>query len=209
MKDDLLTSLEQVRWQTAFRTYGNDHATLIGLLVDWWITAAPDTRWALEGGPSFGHRPKGLGGGLCDAILGEGDCSKGVIEVEGTRCDDTIRKIGEFFSPEAAADLQSLEFGIFLAYAYSPQGKGRERHIPDLPLKDFVDLGRKVTKDNPGRCLAILTLDKTWERIQTGPRAKNEWYMGSPAKIHGVLLLNGEEIASKDLFPSLPEAGHS
>ena len=48
-------------------------------------------RLAAQGGPSFGYNPRGLGGGICDAILGEGPTSRGVVEVEGTRPSTVTR----------------------------------------------------------------------------------------------------------------------
>jgi hypothetical protein len=186
----------------AFRTFGNSHATLVGLIVDWWITAAPGSRWALEGGLSFGYHPRGIGGGICDAILGEGDAARGlaevargVVEVEGTRYDETLLKIGRFFS-STSVDLQGLEFGVFLAYAYFPQGRGPKRAIAPLSLEAFIERGRVVTKENPGKHLAILALDKRWERQRSGLRARNEYAMGSPERIRGALLMNGDLISS-------------
>lgn len=37
MSTELLTRLESVRWNIISQTYGSSHATLIGLLVDWWM----------------------------------------------------------------------------------------------------------------------------------------------------------------------------
>jgi len=68
----LLESLTSAPWLVAVRTIGNDHATLIGLLVHWWIMSQLQTRWVIESGPSFGYHEKGIGGGMCDAIFCEG-----------------------------------------------------------------------------------------------------------------------------------------
>jgi hypothetical protein len=66
---NLLNSLKDTKWDVAAKTYGNNHATLIGLLVDWWISLAPAIHRAIESGPSYGHFKKGVGGGMCDAIF--------------------------------------------------------------------------------------------------------------------------------------------
>lgn len=155
--DDLLNSLGKARWETAFRTFGNSHATLIGILVDWWTSSDPATRWALEGGPSFGYNAKGIGGGICDAVLGEGDRARGVVEVEGTRYISTIEKIGKFFSSKKNG-LQNLDFGVFPADAYAPQGVDPARQFVSLPLDDFVGVGKVEGTCLPGRTQKSLVL---------------------------------------------------
>ncbi len=40
---NMLECLRNVRWDTVANTYGSSHATLIGLLVDWWISSDSDT----------------------------------------------------------------------------------------------------------------------------------------------------------------------
>ena len=195
----LLESLRSVRWDIAFRVFGNSHSTLIGLLVDWWITAEPMSRWALEGGPSFAYAPRGVGGGICDAILGEGGNSRGVLEVEGTRMSSTIQKMGKFLA-STTPDLQTLRFGIFLAYAYAPQGQGDARHIAALPLDDYVEQAITVTQDIPSKPLALLALDKHWSRHRTGPRARNEYYMGTPWRVRGAVVSQGRLLVRERLL---------
>ena len=199
--ENLLTSLERARWGVALRTFGSSHATLIGLLVDWWVSGAPRSRWALEGGPSFGYRSRGVrGGGQCDAILGEGQSSKGIVEVEGSRYEDTLLKIGKFFGAEHS-DLATLEFGVFLAYATGPQGRGPMRTIHPLPLDTYIAIGKRITKEHPGKQLAILVLDKEYERQGRGSRARSEYYAGRPDRISGSLIQDGEQVASQPIVP--------
>lgn len=196
----LLQSLSRARWQTAFRTYGSSHATLIGTLVDWWVNEEPD-RWALEGGPSFAKLPGGVGGGICDAILGEGNSSRGVVEVEGTRLESTLLKLGSFFASKVT-DLQDLEFGIFLAYAYLPTGRGHERQYSTTSLDTFASIATQVTLQSPTKSLVLLALDKSYERITIGPRARNEYYMGSPTSVRGLVMRNGAVVAKERTLAS-------
>ncbi|MBW1997559.1 MAG: hypothetical protein JRJ29_06285 [Deltaproteobacteria bacterium] len=79
---NVLRSLRNVRWNVAGKTYGNNHSTLIGLLVDWWVSVSPDCHWALEGGPANGYKGKGVRG-QCDGMLCANDEPVGVVEVEG------------------------------------------------------------------------------------------------------------------------------
>ena len=116
---ELLQSLSQVPWKVAAKTYGNDHSTLIGLMVQWWINLDVEAHTALEGGPAFGYRKRGQGGGgQCDALLCRGKDPIGVLEIEGTRPEYTVNKIGNFFAAEYA-ELDTLQFGVVLVYALS------------------------------------------------------------------------------------------
>src|SRR6266704_2860222 len=97
-----------VRWHVAERTYGNDHSTLIGLLVDWWVSRDA-TNSVLEGGPSCNPRRTGLmGRGHCDALFCRNAKPVGVLEVEGCgnpkagdvekKAIETAKKLGRFFA---------------------------------------------------------------------------------------------------------------
>ena len=106
------------RWHVAARTIGNDHSTLIGLLIDWWTSMDPEHHWALEGGPGNGL-PEGGGRGQRDALFCRGLAPIGVLEVEGYRY--AIEKIGSFFEAHYP-ELKPLEFGLLLLYNYEPKG---------------------------------------------------------------------------------------
>jgi hypothetical protein len=200
MDGDLLSSLEHARWHVALRTFGNNHATLIGLLVDWWISGG-ERRWALEMGPAFGYRPRNEGGGgVCDAILGEGETSMGVLEVEGSRHNYTLDKMGKYFAAEYE-DLKRLEFGLFLAYSYAFEGRGGERRIVPISLDDLVETAKNVTANYPGKQLAILVLEKVLEPQRSGPRARSEYYWASPTGVIGMLIKGGKEIERRSIMP--------
>ncbi len=98
----LLDSLKLAEWSVAGHTFGNSHATLIGLLIQWWIALELKTHYALESGPSFAYHEKGVGGGLCDAIFCEESNKEsdavGILEVEGTRGEYAMQKLEKFFA---------------------------------------------------------------------------------------------------------------
>ena len=48
----LLDSLKTMNWTPIARTHGNDHSTLVGFLVQWWISRDPAVHWALDSGPT-------------------------------------------------------------------------------------------------------------------------------------------------------------
>jgi hypothetical protein len=68
LSTQIFSQLDKVRWHIAEKTFGNDHSTLIGLLVDWWISMSPKTHFALEGGPAIGAGPQEHRG-QCDALF--------------------------------------------------------------------------------------------------------------------------------------------
>lgn len=200
MTHDLLSSLQtQVRWNTAFHTFGSNHNTLIGLLVDWWVNCGPHHE-SIEGAPSFALRSEG-GGGVCDAILVEQGLCKGVVEVEGGYVEQggkeeplkkyfyALERIGKYFLPHDP-DWKALEFGIFLAYPTV-----RKYMYMPLPIDEFVDRAKELTSNHAGMQLVILTLDKKWDPQTTGIRARknnsHDYYKGSPFRITGVLVKNG------------------
>lgn len=190
---DLLKSLEDVQWEIALRTFGNPHKTLVGLLVQWWIAGDSRNRSALDSGPAFGYRPRNEGGGTCDAILVERDNAKGIVEVEGSKYESTIKKMGNYFKAECQ-EYKSLDFGIFLAYPIAPEGRGKNRKIKPLPLSQFFECAKDVTERYPDKELAIILLEKEYERVNSGIRFRSEYYWCSPSKVWGVLIRNGKEV---------------
>jgi len=56
--EELLSKIKEARWETVIRTFGNDHSTLIGVLVDWWISLDRSNHTALESGPTNGYAEK-------------------------------------------------------------------------------------------------------------------------------------------------------
>ena len=128
--EGLLNGLKNVRWNIAAKTFGNNHATLIGLLVQWWIDSCPEMPQVLEAGPSHGHFKNGVGGGMCDAVFCDNSNAVGILEVEGTRYPHTFEKIGKFFNnPSAYPDLR---FAVVVLYPTGPKGRGGERTMPKL-----------------------------------------------------------------------------
>jgi hypothetical protein len=209
MEENLLKSLIDASWEVALKTYGNDHSTLIGLIVSWWVLSKRN-RFALEGGPSFGYRKGGKGRGNCDALLLEEDEAKGVVEVENYRLkrkkgaveveySDNYRwaidKIGEFFN-----HLESLEFGILLVYPIGPSGRGNNRKVPEPPA-NLVDYAKKLTSNHPSKTLILLILEKKFERIESGIRRRNDYYQCTPQKIEGYLIKDGKIIKQETLAP--------
>ncbi len=185
-----LTSLKKVHWDTAVRTYGNNHSTLIGLLVDWWLSISPKNR-VLEGGPTNGYRQKGARG-QCDALLCEGDNPIGVLEVEGTRHETTVKKVGKFFNAKRK-EFRNLSFGIILFYAYEPVGAGRTRTFLKPFSSDTKKIVLSVSKEHPEKSIIVISLEKKYQHMHEGVRSWNSYYKGEAEKIYGSVFINGKE----------------
>jgi hypothetical protein len=198
--DKILQELQKVRWHVAAKTFGNDHATLIGLLVDWWISLSPTTHTALEGGPSNGYSRKGLRG-QCDALFCGNGLPVGILEVEGYRYLYTAKKIKSFFAAQYE-ELKSLQFGILVLYTYEPTGRGKDRHLPSAADKDTLHEAESITKDYREKVFVVISLDKKYKRQYSGIRAKkgNEYYFGEPSKIQGFLFSRGRLLDKQTLW---------
>ncbi len=182
---EILYGLNAARWDTALRTYGNNHSTLIGLLVDWWIAGNPERRWALEGGPTNGYEDPGIRG-QCDALFCCDNSPLGILEVEGTRYQLTARKLGTFFDGRHK-DIQPIRFGILLLYTYNVVGIGTQRAFPSAIVPEAFEEVRHIIVCHPTKPVIIISLDKTFQRIREGIRAQNEYYQGEPSRIQGFL----------------------
>jgi hypothetical protein len=195
MNTQLLTSLEHVKWDIMSQTYGSSHSTLIGLLVDWWITnSTGESHWVLESGLPYRKRKPGEKGEQqerCDAILVEKDTFKGIVEVEGSRYECTIKKMMKYFSSDYL-ECSNLQFGIFLAYGYGCQPQTWEKY-----MKKFIQWGtentEKLREEHPGKQLIILALDKSCEQKKLGPHALGE-YCWTPYRVSGTIIQDGKEL---------------
>lgn len=185
-----LDDLKRVRWDVAARTFGNAHSTLVGMLVDWWISLSRERHTAIESGPTNGYSEQGKRG-QCDALFCSDGVPRGVLEVEGTRLIETAKKIGYFFDAKRPY-LEGLEFAVYLVYAYNPMGIGGERQFPPAITNEVLATLREVSRTHSEKSIALVGLDKCLDRCRTGVRALNEWYMGTPTHIHGLLFKNGE-----------------
>ena len=201
MNENLLKSLQNVNWEVAFKTFGSNHSTLIGLLVDWWISSDYKRRFVLDGGCTFCHHRKGKGSDRCDAVFLEGESSKGIVkgivEVEGSRHRKTIKKMSKYF--QAKGEWKTLEFGIFLAYPTDLSGQKEKRDFAfDSPVEKLFEAGKKLSAKSPGKKFIVLILGKKYKRIEEPSlRSQSEYYAGDPIKVYGKLFLNGKEIAAR------------
>jgi len=193
----LISDLASVDWAVAVNTYGNDHSTLIGFLVRWWISGHKGRYWAVESGPSFGYHKRGTkGGGQCDAVLCRDEAAVGIVEVEGTRPVYTIEKVGKFFGSDYE-DFRSLEFAIILIYAYMPVGQGDKRGFVPCATPEVLTAVRNVSAKYPTKDLVMITLEKTYSHPPPGIRCRTEYYWGTPSHIRGVLFRGGQEAESQ------------
>jgi hypothetical protein len=198
-----IASLKDINWLTAARTYGNDHATLIGLFVAWWNNLDEKHR-ALEGGPSDGGHNHGTKRGwvTCDALLLSNETDPAfVLEVEGTDYEKALRRIRRFFEPPD--ERVKPKYGAILcAYAYAPKGKGDKREFPrvESQLERVISGARELLKGFPDKIIAVVTIDKELDRAAGGIREKNEYYPGTVKKVAGIELRHGSELGSQTYY---------
>ena len=192
-----LQNFKKIPWGIAAMIYGNNHAYLVGLLTHWWILTSPQTRWALESGPSFTcHKQNKKGGLFCDALLCDKNQVLGVLEVEGTRGQYAADKIGIFFGAEPEY-YKNLSFGILVLYAYNPKGRGVNRGYPSAKNKETTQTIERVSKTYPNKVIVVVTIDKFFSRQKIGSvRARSEYYTGELSKATGFLYKKGRETDS-------------
>ena len=198
-RTDILEDLSRVRWQVVLRTFGNDHATLIRMLVDWWITHDPSHNWVLEGGPSFKLPGTGMtGGDQCDAVFCRGAQAVGILEVEGTRHKYTIQKVRRYFqSPDPT--LKDLRFAVVVLYRCEPRG-GRVKASPCAASPASIAAACDVSASCPLHDPYLVAVEKEWVLGLTGIRARNPYYSGQVHKIRGSWFRGSNSIAEIDLL---------
>jgi len=159
-------SLKEVRWEVLARTYGNSHATLVGLIVEWWVGRSPSMT-VMESGATYKYHKNGKGSRHCDGLLLEKGKALGVLEVEGTCIPATLEKMGHFLTPREENYWQNLQFGIFVAYAYGPKGRGANRHIPERDLDDKKLIG--IVQSRSEKPVFLIAVNKLFP-----PKAKRD-----------------------------------
>jgi len=124
---ELLKFVKSVNWETAARTFGNSHCTLIGLLVDAWIKADCDRHWALEGAPALEKGSKTLS----DGIFVRDNDPVGILEVEGRyplkskrqKRQSACEKISNYLRGNPSL------FGLCVFYPIYPRGRKGEEQL--------------------------------------------------------------------------------
>ncbi|MBI4398249.1 MAG: hypothetical protein HY586_03910 [Candidatus Omnitrophica bacterium] len=188
-----LKDFEVVDWQVAVQTYGNNHATLIGLIVSWWNRRAKSNR-VLEAGPSIGNfRNKKRG--QCDALLYDANGPAVVLEVEGYKFPWILRKLGKCLTSRLER-LSSVHTGVLVAYEYGP-GEG-------ISVKKLSDFATKFTKRFPGKKLIVITVNKSInERLEKGNWLKSHpYYRCVISSINGYEFVAGRLAGQKKFHES-------
>ncbi len=181
----LHTELAHLDWHTVLHTYGNSHSTLIGLFVQWWIALGPN-RWVLEGAPSIGLLPDGTRDrSTCDAFFGVNWNVQGLLEVEGTRYDQTMQKIAKYFQSVEPINMH-LTFAIMLAYPTAAQGRGGERSVSSIPADSLSEDALKICAAPRAREILLVGIEKQWMPQAEGPLARSDYYQCIPTEIWAV-----------------------
>lgn len=192
---DLLASLQCANWSVAARTYGSSHATLIGLMSEWWISLDPDSHTVLDGAPSLGAG----NAGWCDLMLCNSAGPLGVVEVEGTKPLDKLRTL-EGYLKSSKPDFQPLSFCILVAYAYFIRGRGASRAYPPAESPDVYAESLKLSLRHPTKPVLLVAIDKTVDSNPGPTRATSPYHLGSVSLVTGIALAGGRELARQSLW---------
>lgn len=194
----VLESLRHARWDVLARTYGNSHATMVGLVVEWWTASGPRGRTVLEGAPGF--QVKG-GRKQVDALLCEDDEAVGVVEVEGTDPATTVRKMVEVLSG-GHSDLQGVAFALVVLYTTGARGSGSDRSWPCPASQEWLEECRQLSDNARGVPVIVVTLHKDYERNPAGIRGRNtEYYWGQLSRVESRLFMRGRQAALRQIWP--------
>lgn len=184
---ELLHSLSRVRWDIARRTFGSSHATLIGLMSQWWIDLGADHN-VLDGAPSFGH----ANAGWCDLMLCEQQKPFGVVEVEGTRHMEKLHTIGQYFA-SSRHELAGIKLGILVSYAYHPRGRGNALAYPSSRDSLVMARAEQLSQAHPDCALVVVNVDKAVDRGRGPLRETVKYYWGSVSTVSATLFAEGQE----------------
>jgi len=147
----------------------------------------------------MGEFAKGIGGGLCDAVFCEKDDAIGILEVEGTRYEPTIEKIGKFLA-SSLDDMKTLRFAVAVLYPTGPRGRGAERAMPSCWNAEISSKVTKVSHEHSDKPIVVVAIDKVYERHVKGIRRRHVVYKSKLTKVWGFVYEAGERVASNVLW---------
>lgn len=191
---DLLASLASAKWGLARRTYGSSHATLIGLLAQWWLEIDARFHTVLDSAPSYGFK----NAGWADLLLCREDKPVGVVEVEGTQPIAKVNCIANYFR-STRPELASLEFGLLLLYAYEAKGRGTGRAYLSPETPEIVQVIKELTAGSR-QSFIMIAVEKQYERPPHGIRSTSAYCHGVVSGVKAVCFETGEEIARRVLL---------
>jgi len=196
----LLDSLAGARWHVAGQTFGNCHATLIGIVVDWWVSDRRNGHFALEGAPKANpqlQRTRSVG--VCDALLCGACGPEGVVEVEGTRKDWAVEKVEQYLN-DSNADLATLAFGLLVYYSTQPRGSGANRAVPSATDESILALVAKASSKHRDKVFLVVAAEKNYEPDAPGIRIRSPYYQSRLSRVHGWAYMNGQITGKRNLW---------
>lgn len=191
----LFSTLYDANWNVAARTFGSSHATLIGVLGEWWIRQSPSSHTVLDGAPSHGNR----NAGWCDLMLCRNEIPVGAVEVEGTKPLQKLETLNSYFISDRI-EMSDISFGILLVYSYAPKGSGHNRNYPEAKTPAIESKAKNLTSNNTEKPLILIAVDKHIDSNRSAIRAVSKYYSGTTIRVTASVFLNGNEIDRKTLF---------
>jgi hypothetical protein len=177
----ILDSLAKAHWHVARRTYGNSHATYIGMLVDWWVSQDVVRHSALDGSPQFGRSE---GKAAPDALLCSDGIAVGVIEVEGNCQEDKAGKFAAYFADQTVPNLQ---FGLLLLYESNLRREESRGRAASLAALNEV---ASVSAKHPSKDIVVVELSK-YRMERPAWESSKGYYDGAVGDVKACLYRNG------------------
>jgi hypothetical protein len=191
-----LKDKDKAGWRILASTYGNCHATTIGLLSRWWVSLGPEGHQVLDGAPS----PGGKTGAAkirrhADLLLCDHRKPVGVVEVEGTRWEETAAKFEPYFQ---SPNMPDITFGILVMYGTGMKG-GVFKNPQDSGTTKIIE---RITGEFQGKAIILISLEKALLNPDEGILWKTEsrYYLGKIAKVSGSMFRGGKRIREPEEF---------
>ncbi|MFH0978969.1 MAG: hypothetical protein V1837_06755 [Candidatus Woesearchaeota archaeon] len=190
-------SFRNVRWDTLTSTYGSFHATLIGLIVEWWVHLDKENS-AFDEGPAATMNPNGKNSKRVDLLLCRNKVPYAVVEIEGSDWENKLSTFEQFFGQQKDKySFESIQVGIFILYPASMQ-QGRPRKGLKVFDQIFMSLFQeKVAGLLKNKRLFVITVDESlynyskirspWDKL----RQKNDYYSYDMSRVR-LFAFNGD-----------------
>ena len=199
--EQILESLRCLDWDVLSHTYGNSHASLVGLVGSWWLRQDGSAcRSVADGSPGF---PDGTGGRPKhpDLLLCEDEQVVGLVECEGTHYCKTIGKLLGILGQRHCV-LRSVRFVLLVLYATQGRTRKKKRkwRVRDCQMPAIDALCRKLSGSLP---VIVASVGKKRLHEKLPPfRDMTDYHKGDLTEVTGRLWLGGRLEASTKLWKS-------
>lgn len=196
----LLERLSYVNWNTTARTYGNNNASLIGLIAEWWNSMS-ENHWTMDEAPGcYDKQNSKQKQTRCDLILFNDTEPVIAVEVEGTSPLEKLKTLEGYLKPTRKGLDPSR---IAMLFLFDSSGSQRKSHDDKAVIMGIQEL----TRTYPERMAMFIRLYKCRESkgeihpVRVGTKYNDSVYNLKQTKVSGALYHNGVEVSSSVFWP--------